>query len=222
MDPVGTSAARATGDRRQHQRAAARRQRRGTGRRPGGRPGRREPGDIGTTSRRVSGRGAWRVLGWMMATGSYLADHSALIGGTIRFPLRPPSQRCLQGEAPWPAPRTPTAPRRAAGPVSSSAPPRAPLDQIDDDGQDATAAASRSPPACGACSRCPTSATTCGHSRTCWSTRPKLWIPFGMLLVSFVLAVLLTQGTTNARWHGRSPAASSRAGSRASCRCTSS
>ncbi len=51
------------------------------------------------------------------------ADHSGRIGGTIHLPLRPPSQRCLQGDAPWPAPRTPTAPRRAVEPVSSSAPP---------------------------------------------------------------------------------------------------
>ena len=48
---------------------------------------------------------------------------------------------------------------------------------------------------------------------------PKLWIPFAMLLVSFILAVLLTQGTTDRGWHVHQQHLPDRA-SRASRRCT--
>jgi len=74
----------------------------------------------------------------------------------------------------------------------------APLAQIDDTDQDAAAVEQQQVAGLRGMFRMPNFGDDLRTFPGMLVHSPKLWIPFVMLLVSFVLAVLLTQGTTNA------------------------
>ena len=104
--------------------------------------------------------------------------------------------------APWPAPRTPTAPRRAAAPRAD----RAATAQYDESDRWPRS----EPDAAAQPGWLARHVPDARHPRRpadvlprMLAHTPKLWIPFGMLSWPFVLAVLLTQGTTTGRMAGR-------------------
>jgi hypothetical protein len=76
------------------------------------------------------------------------------------------------------------------------------LDELDDDGLD-TSTAGQSQPGLRGMFRMPNVKDDLRTFPQMLAHSPKVWIPFGMLILSFILAVLLTQGTTTTGADGK-------------------